>query len=123
MRVPAPAAVINATNVIAFSPGGHIHFEWLLSRIYCLLNRPEAALHHALECKKWTERGELKDFDLAFNYESLARAYACNQMYDQTTIYCEKATDAGNAIEKKEDKDYFFEDFKGGMWFGFNHKE
>lgn len=52
--------------------------EWLLSRVYTVLGREQAALHHARRCLDLTERhpGEMKDFDLAYAQEAMARVSA-----------------------------------------------
>ena len=49
--------------------------EWLCSRVYAVLGRPEPALHHARRCLKLTESNpEREDWDLAAAYEAMARA-------------------------------------------------
>ena len=48
--------------------------EWLVSRVYTVVARPEPALAHAEQCRELCERNGLRDWDLAFAYEALARA-------------------------------------------------
>ncbi|HEU5244491.1 MAG TPA: helix-turn-helix domain-containing protein [Gaiellaceae bacterium] len=50
--------------------------EWLCSRVYAILGRPEPALHHARRCLELVESSpeEMEDWDLAGAYEALARA-------------------------------------------------
>ena len=51
--------------------------EWLCSRAYALLGRPEPALHHARRCLEFVESApaEMEDWDLPAAYEALARAH------------------------------------------------
>lgn len=49
--------------------------EWLLSRVYALLNRAEPALYHAEVNMDLIQKYKIADFDLAFAYEALARSY------------------------------------------------
>ena len=55
-------------------PENRARSEWLLARVYALLGRGEPALHHARRCLAWCEEHDLRDWDLAFAYEALARA-------------------------------------------------
>jgi len=48
--------------------------EWQLSRVYSVLGRAEPALHHARRCLEICEEHELRDWDLGFAHEALARA-------------------------------------------------
>ena len=52
--------------------------EWLISHVYAVLGLVGAALRHAQRCAELTEihRDALKDFDLAYSVEALARAHA-----------------------------------------------
>jgi hypothetical protein len=50
--------------------------EWLLSRVYALLNREEPALYHAMVNMDTVQKYQIGDFDLAYAYEALARAYS-----------------------------------------------
>ena len=51
--------------------------EWLCSRVYSILGRPEPALHHARRCLELVESApsEMEDWDLPGAYEALARAH------------------------------------------------
>jgi hypothetical protein len=53
--------------------------EWMLARVYTVIENKEKALHHANRCLELTIQQDLKDFDLAYGYECAARAYALNQ--------------------------------------------
>lgn len=82
--------------------------EWLISRVYAIINRAEPCLYHADRCLKITINNELKDFDLAFAYEAMARA--CNLARDEveTAKYITLAEDAGAKIADENDRKYFF---------------
>ena len=51
--------------------------EWLCSRVYTLLGRPEPALHHARRCLELVESApsEMEEWDLPAAYEAMARAH------------------------------------------------
>jgi hypothetical protein len=55
-------------------PENRARSEWLLSRVYTLVGRPEAALDHAERCLQWCAEHGLADWDLAYAHEALARA-------------------------------------------------
>jgi hypothetical protein len=92
--------------------------EWQIARVYCLVKRPEAALHHARVCLQLTEANDIKDFDLAFAYEAMARASALNGNRADFAKYYALAEQAAAGIVKPGDRDYFLSDLKGGDWFG-----
>ena len=92
--------------------------EWQIARVYTVLEREETALYHAKECLRLTEENDIKDFDLGFAYEAMARASALAGNKKDYQKYFKLAEDAGNKIKKKDDKDFFFEDLNGGNWFG-----
>jgi hypothetical protein len=50
--------------------------EWLCSRVYTVLRRPEPALHHARRVLELCTEHGLDDWDLAFAHEAIARALA-----------------------------------------------
>jgi DNA-binding transcriptional MerR regulator len=51
--------------------------EWLCSRVYSILGRPEPALQHARRCLELVESApdEMEDWDIAGAHEALARAH------------------------------------------------
>ena len=81
--------------------------EWQISRVYATLNRPEAALYHAQRCLDLCQANEIGDFDLAFAYEALARAYATAGDTDKSGEYIELAMQAAEQIEDKDNREYF----------------
>ena len=49
--------------------------EWQVSRVYTVVGFPESALRHALRCLDICEAHGIGDWDLAYAYEAIARAY------------------------------------------------
>lgn len=90
--------------------------EWLLARVYCHLGNGEAALAHAQECLKLTGEHDIRDFDLAFAHEAMARALAFSGKAEESTASRKTAKDAANGIAKGEDRDDFLGNLKKGPW-------
>jgi len=92
--------------------------EWMLARVYTVLGDYFKSLHHAKRCLALTEKHQLKDFDLAYGYEAMARAYALNQMPVECKKYLKLARKAGTRIANKEDREVFMNDLSSEPWFG-----
>lgn len=92
--------------------------EWLISRVYAVLGRAEAARHHAARSLAICEDHGIGDFDLAYAYEAVARAEAAAGEVAAATEWRRRAAEAGNAIANPEDKEIFDGDFAAGPWFG-----
>ncbi len=92
--------------------------EWQISRIFSILGRGDLALQYAKHCLALTKEHDFKDFDLAFAHECMARSYATLGNKDDFSKYYQLAKESGEEISKKEDREYFFKDFKAGNWFG-----
>jgi len=86
--------------------------EWQISRVYSILNRPLQALYHAWRCLEICQANNLGDFDIAFAYEAVARAYAVAGQRADCEKYLQLAAQAGEQIKAKEDRDYFFSELK-----------
>ena len=56
------------------APENRARSAWLLARVYTVAGRRAEALHHAHRCLALCEEHGLRDWDLAFAYEALARA-------------------------------------------------
>jgi hypothetical protein len=99
--------------------------EWMIARVYTVLGNATAALQHALRCLELTQqRAELMaDFDVAFAYESVARANAIAGNRDEALKFARLAEQAGQAIMDEEDRRIFLDDFYGGEWNGVRHHE
>lgn len=81
--------------------------EWQISRVYSLLGMPESALYHAKLSLELCLKNDIKDFNLAFGYEAVARAYMVSKDEEQMKKYWTLAKEASENIEKEEDKKYF----------------
>ena len=83
--------------------------DWQISRVYSILKRPHAAEYHAKRCLDITIDNKIEDFDLAFAYEAMARAYSIfGNKTAEKKKYLALAKEAGNKIEDEENKKYFF---------------
>jgi len=60
----------------------------------------------------------MKDFDMAYAFEALARAHAMQGDQKTASEFYGKAQQAGMIIADEEDRKIFFGDFTGGNWFG-----
>jgi hypothetical protein len=81
--------------------------EWQISRVYSVLGRSEPALYHAKLCLEICKENDIADFDIAFAFEAMARAYAVAGDEENYENYRSKAERAGEEIEDKGNRDYF----------------
>ncbi|HVP26657.1 MAG TPA: hypothetical protein VMT26_03220 [Candidatus Bathyarchaeia archaeon] len=86
--------------------------EWQISRVYSVLKRSEPALYHAKRCLEICKKNNIGDFDIAFAYEALARAYAIAGLKAQCKENMELAGKAAEQIKKEDDKKYFLNELK-----------
>ena len=87
--------------------------DWQISRVYSILNRHEPALYHAKRCLDICLKNKIKDFDLAFAYEAMARAFSIvDDKNNDFKKYLALAKEAGEKIKKTEDKEYYFSELK-----------
>ena len=89
----------------------------MLSRVYAVLDKGKEALSYANEASRLTNEQDLKDFDLAYSYEALARANAALGNKKECVKWLEKAQEAGTLIQREEDKKYFISDLESAPWF------
>lgn len=82
--------------------------EWQISRVYSVLGRGEPARYHALRSLGICQENNIRDFDLAFAYEALARAAVVLEDNEGVEEYLALAKEAGDQIAEQDDKDYFF---------------
>jgi hypothetical protein len=66
------------------TPANLARGEWLCSRVYAVLGRPEPALHHARRVVQICERNGIGDWDLAFSHEAVARRGHCRSRGPRT---------------------------------------
>ena len=84
--------------------------KWLISHVYAILGKSDEALSYAQETLKITEENNLKDFDLAYAYESMARAHSITNNQSESKEWYKKAKVAGDLIANEKDKEYFLLD-------------
>jgi hypothetical protein len=82
--------------------------EWQISRVYAVLGRAEPSLHHARRCLAICQANGIGDFDLAFAYEALARAYALAGQQADCRDALAQAHAAGEQIAEEDDRQLFF---------------
>ena len=94
--------------------------EWLVSRVYCVLGLPEAALRHARRCSEITTQHPnlMEDFDRAYGHECLARANALAGNLEAARRYFGLAEELGQEIKNEEDRKIFHCDLESGDWHG-----
>ena len=97
---------------LAGEPVNFARGEWQISRVYALVNRAEPCLYHAKRCLQITLDNDLKDFDLGFAYEAMARAYAIAGDKEETAKYLSMAETAAEQIAKDGDREYFMSELK-----------
>lgn len=86
--------------------------EWQISRVYATLRMPSSALYHAKRSLEFCEKNGIGDFDLAFAYEAMARAYMTLKDIDNMNEYLDKAIEASSHITEATDKEYFLSELK-----------
>ncbi|MCD4651254.1 MAG: hypothetical protein K8S56_05645 [Candidatus Cloacimonetes bacterium] len=92
--------------------------EWMISHVFAVSGIGESALKHARNCLRLTEEHAFNDFDLAYAYEAMARAYSSLKDKDNYQKYYQLAEEAGNNIASEEDKSVFMGDLKADPWMG-----
>lgn len=87
--------------------------EWQVSRAYCIAQRPHSAKYHAQRCLTICQENDIGGFDIAFAYEGMARAFSLSGAEPgEVTKYLDLGREAGNKIEKEDDKEWFFSQLK-----------
>ena len=114
-------------RMMAFAFASHYHWyrspswqpenaqrgEWLISHVFAVLGKGEKALEHAEKCLELTEEHKFEDFDLAYAFEAMARAYKILDDKAKHQEYYQLAEEAGNKIVQEQDRKIFFDDLKG----------
>ncbi|MFC1402565.1 MULTISPECIES: MerR family transcriptional regulator [Streptacidiphilus] len=86
--------------------------EWQCSRVYAVLGRSEPALHHATRGLEICRANDIGDWDLAYAYESLARAHAVAGDKEQARTWTEQALAAAEDIAEDEDRELVLTDLE-----------
>jgi hypothetical protein len=81
--------------------------HWQISRVYCVLERPEPALYHAARCLAYceSEPTALEEWDLPFAYEALARAHLTAGDLAEAKRLADQARELGAEVEDEEDRE------------------
>jgi hypothetical protein len=87
--------------------------EWQVARVYSLLGIGALALLHARRSLDLCLDNGIGDFDLAFGYEAVARAFALVGDADQAAEYREKALEAADGVEEDDDREYVIREVGG----------
>ena len=99
---------IDETRWLQSTPRSHNQ----LANVYIALNRAEPALYHANRCVELCKEREIGDFDIAFGYECLARAYNLTGDTVNRDLNLRLAHDAGGGISSEEDRKFFLSELK-----------
>ena len=91
--------------------------RWMISHSFAVLGKGKEALENAQESMRLTELHDLKDFDLAYAYEAMARSHAASGNKNECNNWLKKAEKAGNLINRTEDKKIFEGDLNAEPWF------
>ena len=78
--------------------------EYMISRVYSAFSWAEPALYHAQRCLMITEETGVGDFDLAFAYEVMTRAYAVVGDEAECKKYQALAQKSTDAVRNEEDR-------------------
>jgi hypothetical protein len=95
-------------------PKNRARSEWMCSRVYAVLGRPEPAIHHAMRCLEITQEhaDSMEDWDLPFAYEALARAHGVAGNAGESRRFAELARESGESIADPEDRQHFAADLR-----------
>lgn len=91
-------------------PVHHARGEWQISRAYAVAGRPDPALYHARKSLAICEANRIGDFDLAYAYEALARAYAVAGDGASASEWAAKARRAAEDIADPDDRELLLND-------------
>jgi hypothetical protein len=90
------------------TPANRARSEWQLSRVYVVLGRGEPALWHAHRCLALCEENGIGDWDLAYAYEAIARAYKTGGAASEAAAYAKLAREV--PIAEDDDREHLAED-------------
>jgi hypothetical protein len=82
--------------------------EWQVSRVYTVLGLSEPALRHARRCLDICEAHGLGDWDLAYAYEAVARAYKTAGVAREAAAYTKLASEV--PIAQDDDRERLAKD-------------
>ena len=77
--------------------------EWQVSRAYTVVGLAEPALRHALRCLDICEANGIEDWDIAYAYEAVARAYKTAGKEPEAQAYKQVAAEV--PIAEQDDRE------------------
>jgi DNA-binding transcriptional MerR regulator len=86
--------------------------EWQCSHVYAVLGRSEPALYHAGRSLQLAQDNGIGDFQLAYAYEALARAYAVAGDPEEARRWTEQALAAADGISQDGDRELLLSDLE-----------
>jgi len=86
--------------------------EWQISRVYAVLGRSEPAIYHAQRVVDICQADGIGDWDLAYGYEALARAFAVASDAEAARAFTDRALAAAESIAEDEDRDLLLADLE-----------
>ena len=86
------------------TPANLARGEWQISRVYAILTMAESARYHAQRVLDICQHNGIKDWDLAFAFEALARAHAVAGEAGKARHYTDQALAAAANIADEEDR-------------------
>lgn len=102
----AHASAYHWSKFEGVTPANFARSCWQISRVYCLANQGDAALLYANRSLEICLQNDLGALDLAFGYESVARAYAVKNMAEARDNNIALAREAAEKITDNEDKNW-----------------
>ena len=112
----AYAAAYHWARVAEATQANAARASWLLSRVWVVQSFGALSLQHARACLATCEAADLRDFDLAYAYEAMARALACIGEREAARRYLELARNV--TISDDDDRKLVEADFASEPWFG-----
>jgi hypothetical protein len=80
--------------------------DWLIAKVYYLLGHKEECMFVAKRCLDICLRENIGGFNLAFAYESMARAFKLSGDMAKFEEYQKIALEKANLVEDKDDRNY-----------------
>ena len=96
----------------------YLRGDWQIAHVYTLLKLPERALHFAQLCLRQCEVKQIGDFDLAFAYEAVARAQACQGNLVEAEKFYRLAEAGAPEIAETDDRELFLSNLAKPPWYG-----
>jgi hypothetical protein len=86
--------------------------DWQLSRVYAVLGDGERAIHYGQNYLNICKKEGIRDWDLAYAYEALARGFAVAGDKKNKEKYLKLAKEVTGEIEDKKTREMLENDFK-----------